>query len=278
MLQKNEISKEVQFWTIAINSLAYFMLAFFTVIILTNSFSILLANLEGVEGVLYYYGFNILTFDRSWSKELTFLVFFFGISFSLVLGIIFERAYKKARKHSKHYKMYFLWGYFLSFSYFFGNVLVGSFFYFGMGVIFDIFSIPWVFRIVTGITALAALAFLGIYATRGFIISLNSYQTFVERPEFRWFIKAQLIYPAIIGIVITVFLKVPHHNDFFMLDNLVWFSLVVPILSLYLNLSSQPSIRFTRKLPPIHIFKIPILIFVTVMLIYRIGLIGGLKF
>ncbi len=277
-MPSTDISKEKQFWIIVINSLSYFMLAYVTVLILTNSFSILMANIEGVNGVLYYYGFDVLNFDRSWSKELTFLVFFFGIGFSFALGLLFERLYKRIRKHTSHRKMFFLWGYIISFTYFFGNVLVGAFFYFGIGVLFETFSIPVLFRIIFGVLALGALIYLGIYSTRGFLISLNSYQTFIERAEFTWFLKAQLLYPFIIGSVLIVFLKIPHHNDFFMLDTLVWSTMIVPVVAIFIYLKGKSSIRFKRKNSVIKIFSIPIIIFIIVMLIYRIGLINGLEF
>lgn len=277
MLQ-NTISKEKQFWIIVINSLSYFMLAYVAVLILTNSFSIIMANIEGVDGVLYYYGFDVLNFDRSWSNELTFLIFFFGIGFSFALGLLFERIYKRIRKHTSHRKMFFLWGYILSFTYFFGNVLVGAFFYFGTGVLFEAFSIPILFRIIFGVIALGALIYLGIHSTRGFLISLNSYQTFIERNEFAWFLKAQLLYPVIIGSVLILFLKIPHHNDFFMLDTLVWSTIIVPVSTIFINLKSQKSIRFKRKNLAIKVFYLPIIIFIIAMLIYRIGLINGLEF
>lgn len=273
-----EFSKEKKFWIIVANSLVYFMLAYIVVIILTNSFSILLANLEGVNGVLYYYGFDVLNEQMHWSTELTFLIFFFGTGFSLVLGLIFERLYKKVRKHTRHYKLFYLWGYMLSFTYFFGNIVVGTFFYFGTGVLFEEFSLPMIFRIVTGIVAFGALIYLGIYATRGFIISLNSYQRFIERTEMSWFMKAMVLYPAVLGNVFILFLKLPEYNHVNMLDTLVWVMLFVPVISLFLNLSGQPSIRFKRKTVSIRIFPLPIIVFIVVVLIYRIGLMNGLEF
>lgn len=278
LMARPGISREKQFWIIVSNSLSYFMLAYFTIIILTNSFSILLANIEGIKGILYYYGFDVLNQDRTWPKELTLLIFFFGIGFSFLLGVVMKRFYKKNRRHSKPFKMFYLWGFFLGFVYFFGNVLVGSFFYFGTGVIFDAFSIPWVFRIISGFIALGVLIYLGVYATRSFVISLNSYQIFIDRQEYQWFMKAQLLYPFIIGNVLILFLKIPHHNDFFMLDTVVWACGIIPIIALFVNLSNQSSIRFKKSVPDIHVFILPLALFIVVMLLYRFGLSGGLKF
>jgi hypothetical protein len=254
------------------------MLAYIVVIILTNSFSILLANIEGVSGKLYYYGFELMSKERLWSSELTFLVFFFGTGFTFALGLLFERAYKRIRRHPSPFKLFYLWGFLLSFTYFFGNIIVGTFFYFGTGVLFEAFSIPYLFRIVIGVGAFATLAYLGVYATRGILISLNSYQRLVERHEMSNLIKAQILYPAIIGNVFILFLKVPMYNYVNMLDALVWLMLFIPITALLINLSSQKSIRFNRKADSIRIYPRPIIFFVIIALIYRFGLIKGLEF
>ena len=272
------VLKKKQLLTIVINSLSYFMLAYFAVIVLTNSISILLAKIEGVNGVLYYYGFDLIDYNRFWSKELTFLIFFFGLGFSGLFGFLLERAYKKKRRHSKHFKLFLLWGYFLGFIYFFGNVLVGAFFYFGTGVIFEVFNIPGIFRIGSGVVAIAALIYLGIYATRSFLISLNSYQTFIDRQNFNWFLRAQVLYPYIIGNILIFLIKIPNHTIYFGLDTLVWLTGIIPIISLFINLPGKSSIRFKKKIHAIHLFHIPIIIFIVVMLLYRFGLAYGLKF
>lgn len=271
-------TKRLKFIKIAVNSLAYFMLAYITVIGLTNSFSILVAHIEGVSGKLYYYGFDLIGAGSSWSSELTFLIFFFGIGFSFLLGLIFERIYKKIRKYTRHSKMFFLWGFVISFTYFLGNILVGAFFYFGTGVIFDKFSVPWMFRIISGVIAFAGLIYLGFYATRGFIISLNNYQRLIERQELKWFIRAQVIFPAIAGNLLILLLKVPMQNYVKMLDTLVWATMIIPMISLYINLSAQQGIRFRRKQPEIRIFPVPVVIVIIVALLYRFGLVGGLQF
>lgn len=263
---------------IAVNSLAYFMLAYITVIVLTNSFSILIAHVEGVSGKLYYYGFDLIGAGNSWSSELTFLIFFFGIGFSFLLGVIFGSIFKKVRKHTRHSKIFFLWGFMISFTNFLGNVLVGAFFYFGTGVIFDKFSFPWIFRIISGVIAFAGLIYLGIYATRDFIISLNSYQRLIERQDLRWFIRAQLIIPAIAGNLLILLLKYPMHNYVKMLDTLVWTTMIIPLVALYINLSAQQGIRFKRKQPEIRIFPVPVIILIIVALLYRFGLADGLQF
>jgi len=265
-------------FTIFINSLAYYMLAYFTIVILTNLFSILLAKTEGVSGVLHYYGFEIINPQVTWSKDLILLVFFIGIGFSFALAVLYERIYKRVRRHVYHLKMYFLWGYFLGFTYFFGNILVGAFFYFGSGVVFETFSIPVLFRILFGIIAIIPLAYLGMYATRGFIVSLNSYFPFIDRQDYQKYLNATVVFPFIAGNLIAFVIKIPHHFELYFLDTLIWLAGIIPVIALMLSYKTHSSIRFKRKSTHVRFFKVPILIFVILLLIYRIGLITGLTF
>jgi hypothetical protein len=277
-MASTRFTKEKHFWIIVINSLSYFMLAYITVITLTNFVSILLAKTENVKGILYYYGFNLFDIQQGWSKELTFLVFFFGIGFSAILGFLFQRVYKKLRRHSKHYKMFFLWGFFLGMVYFLGNVLVGAFFYVGTGVVFEEFDIPVLFRILFGVVALVALIYTGIFATRSFLISLNCYLVDVSKIDYRFYMKAQLLYPFFIGNILIVFLKIPHHFEFYMLDTLIWLTGIVPVIAVFLNLSGQQSFHFRNKNVKIEVFYGPLTAFIILVLIYRIGLTNGIVF
>ena len=266
------LAKEKRFWLVVINSLSYFMLAYLTVIFLTNVFSLFLARIEGVGGTLSYYGFELSTTSAFWSSELTFLIFFFGIGFSAVLGFFAERIYKKRRRHSNHPKLFFLWVFYLGFTYFLGNIAVGAFFYFGPGVIFDDLNLSYFFRIPLGLLAIAALVYLGIYACRSFIISLNCYQKIIDRSELAWFLKAQMLYPVIIGNVFIILLKVPHHHDLYFLDTLIWATALIPAISLMFSARKQSSIRFKKDPPPIHLLRYPLLAFIILALLYRFGL------
>lgn len=277
-MQNELFQKEKKFWIIVINSLVYFMLAYLAVIILTNSFSILMANVEGVNGKLYYYGFDVLNDYQQWSSELTILVFLFGTGFSLILGLIFKWLYKRIRRQSNHFKMFYLWGYFLSFTYFYGNIIVGSFFYFGVGVVFDQFSVPIVFKVLIAILTLIALIYLGNSSTRGFLISLNGYQKSIDRSEMGWFVKAQLLYPVLIGNVLILFLKLPNYKHAFMFDTLIWAMMIIPTIAIIIIFPRQPSIRFKHDVDHYKIFLTPLIILIIIALVYRFGLTNGIEF
>lgn len=276
MKQKVIFQKE-QF-IITINSLIYFMLAYFSVIIFTNFISMLLGVANGCEGTLFYYGFILNPVHGSWSKDLVFQVFMLGTSLTLITGVVFERIYKQRRKFPNIFKLYFFWLYVLSFTWFFGNVIVGGLANFGIGAAFRAFSIPLIIRIVLSLGAAGALLLIGYHSRFHVLISANIYFTHIRISEFRKFLTSQILVPAIIGNLLIFVFKIPHHADFFYLDSLVVLSVFVFIAALYFNPSSLQSINFKPHKKTKEVLVVPLTIMFLVMIILRIGLSSGLTF
>ena len=113
---KNRIKDKYR--VVTLNSLIYFLLAYYSVILLTNGFSLLLAKLYGYNGTLYHFGVILDIKEWQWSDNFVFLIFFLGTAFPLLLGIIAAKKYRKIRRRSCNYKMFFFWAYLISFSYF----------------------------------------------------------------------------------------------------------------------------------------------------------------
>ncbi len=262
---------------IAINSLVYFLLAYFFVIFFTNGFLLLIAVLNGTGGTLSYYGFDLES-QAAWTGDLKLLIYFFGTGISLLLGIVFERIYKSRRRRPYPQKIFFLWVYLIAFSYFFGNTLAGAFFYYGPGVVFEMFGIPFLLRILIGIAALILLIYTGIYATRGVLISLNSYYSFIDHQQFRSLIAAQLLYPYLFGMAIIFVLKIPHHADLKFLDTFVLACMIIPLLAAYFHAPRQHSIRFGGKNKNVRLLAAPLVLVFIVIAAYRLGLQNGLTF
>ena len=262
---------------IFINSLCYCLLAYYTVILLTNTFSILLAGINGFDGTLYYYGFQLASDESTWSKDLSFLIFFIGIGFSFLLGLLFEWLYRKSRKHVWPGKMFFLWGYIFSFSYFFGNIIVGSFFYFGTGVVFDNFSIPRIIRIVIGIAAFFTLVIIGHFSARNILISFNAYYQMVRQQNFKQLFKNHILFPLLVGNIIIFLLKIPQQGTFNYLDSLVVLCVFIPVSSSWFSLPQHQSIRFKRKNDLCILNTRLIIITVLLITLVRAGLSFGIS-
>lgn len=276
MIQKVIIQKEQLI--ITINSLTYFMLAYFSVVTFTNLFSMLFGVANGFDGRLYFYGFVLNPVHGSWSKDMVFQVFMLGTSLTLITGVVFERLYKQRRKFPNIFKLYLFWLYVLSFTWFFGNIIVGGLANFGIGAAFRAFSIPLIIRIVFSLGAAGALLLIGYHSRFHVLISANIYYTYIRISEFRKYLTFQILFPAIIGNLLIFLFKIPHHADFFYLDSLVVLSVFVFIAALYFNPSSLQSINFKPHKKVKKVLVVPLAIMFLVMIILRIGLSSGLTF
>lgn len=257
---------------IAVNSLAYFLLAYYVLILLTNGFTILLLNLNGIQAWLTYFGVQLAEPKKIWPSDLKLLVFFFGTGFSFVLGILSERFYKKTRRHTNHLKIFFLWFYLLAFAYFFGNVIVGAFFFYGPGVVFDQWGMPMIIRLVFGLIAVAALILIGFFSTRNVLISFNVYKHHLSSEDFSALLWVQFFVPFLAGNLIIFLLKIPHQADFLYLDTLVLISLLITLVTIFLNARNYSSIRFKRKHDHFQFLALPIIFAVLLTVFYRLCL------
>jgi len=263
-------------WIVTFNSVIYFLLAYYSVILLTNIFSLILARINGFKGVLYYFGFVLNINDNQWTDDLVFQIFFFGIAFSLLIGIVSERIYRRIRKSTKHDKLFFYWVYLISFTYFFGNVIVGVIYYFGIGAVFTYYSVPVVIKVLFGVIAFFALVMLGRYSVRNTILSFNSYFHSVREPDLLKYLNIQILYPALIGNVIIFLVKIPHHAEFFFYDTYVFLCIFVIILTIYAARNYGLPINFKRTDDSFSLQKIPLIMVIMIIILIRIVFVFGI--
>ncbi len=263
---------------IMINSLIYFLLAYFFVIIISNLSSIFFAKLSGFDATLYYYGFLLDKGTENWDNSTILGVFLLGPGITLLTGIIFERLYGKTRKHTTHIKLFYLWGFIISFSYFFGNVIVGAFFNFGIGAAFRALSIPIIIKVLIAVISMSALVLIGKYSTRHILISFNSYFIRINPEQINSLLNAQLLFPFLFGNVIIFLLKIPHQDEFYYLDTFVLLWLGIFIIPIYFINKQALSIKFKRKNNRFELQTAPLVLLLILILVFRIGLSFGLNF
>lgn len=265
-------------FTIIVNSTAYFMLAYIFVITTVNFTSMLMARLfYGLHSTLYPYGFVIDRKDFTWTLEPVVLIFFIGVLIALLIGVFFQIVYRKLRKGTGHGKMFFLWGYLIAYTIFFGDIVFGAFINYMPGAFFNYMNTPLVFRVIIGILGLIMLFVVGQVAARDILISLNIYlrkasMTFIE-PYF----YAQLVFPFIIGNILIFLLKIPHHAEFDYIDTLVLLSMVIVVISVFFKLERLQSMQFTRSRDSFRLKQIPLIAAIVVILLFRIGLGYGIS-
>ncbi|MCF8227895.1 MAG: hypothetical protein K9G58_14265 [Bacteroidales bacterium] len=194
--------------TIVVNSLIFFLLSYFFVIYLNNLFSIFLALVMGFDATLYYYGFEVI---GDWGKRSIFTVYFVGPFITLLSGIVFEIFYSKSKEDQSRTKLFFLWVYIISYTWFFGNMIIGAFFYFGPGVAFETLELGMVFRVIIAVVAFLILFYLGYRSTKKIFYTANLYYKEVENKQKQHFLLNQVLFPAILGYIFIT--KVSHHRN-----------------------------------------------------------------
>jgi hypothetical protein len=246
-----------------------------------NLFSILLAKSIGFDAELYFYGF--LLSGKEWFSDEVIVVFLFGNSFSLLLGLIFERLYKRQRRYLKKRKIFFLWVYIISFTWFLGNVIVGAIFNFGIGAAFRAMNIPLILRIFLALGAIFLLVFLGYKAQKHVRVSANLYYPVLPSQNIGDYFRLQVLLPALLGIIIVMLFKIPYLGHFEYMDLYVLLPIVFFIGGLYFQIGNLDEIVFkshrssSSKLlsNQCQLAYIPLTILLAILVIIRIGLRNG---
>ncbi|MEA3444219.1 MAG: hypothetical protein U9R19_05770 [Bacteroidota bacterium] len=263
---------------IVLNSLVYFLLAYFFVITISNVFSILMGKISGFNGILYYYGFEFLEDNTRWAKGNIFLIFGLGIGITFFMGVAFERWYKKIRRQYIKAKLFILWVCIISFTWFFGNIVVGAFLNFGLGAAMRAFSIPFFMRIVAAIVASTALVGLGYYFKIHVFISSNMYYRQLPHSKLDSFFFKQIIIPALLGILIVMLFKYPHSSKYQYMDILCLLPFIFIGFGGLIERSVFPSLRKSRKYDTFKINFQSLFFLLILLAAYRFGLADGLHF
>ena len=260
---------------ISLNSLVYFLIAFLIIKNLTNLYSLLLAKASGYVGVLYYYGFTLNWESNALSNRNFILIYLVSFIVLLITGIVFERIYSRVRRYPYSFKMLFLWLYIIAISRFFGFVLVGAFYYYGIGVFFSGFGFGAISKfVIAGFSALVLFA-IGIFSCSHIRMSANLYFKEMGQAKLSYFFFYQIILPVIIAFPLVLAYKYPHHHEYAYLDSMVYFSLVIFIAGMWVGKQYITPIDFKVSGNRFPINKSALVVLVLVILIFRLGLNWG---
>jgi len=271
-----KIKSEKNNYFVSLNSLVYFLLAYFVVIFSINLFSILLGVVNGFNAQLFYYGYFFS--GKEWSNQNIFSVFFFGNSLSLLFAILAERLYKEKRKYASSFKLFYLWVYIISISFFLGNFIVGAFFDFGIGSALIALNIPFIIRLVFAILSVIALLNLGYYSQKHIQISANVYFIKISNDLLPDFFVKQIVIPSLLGIIFIILFKIPYLGMYNYLDLLVLLPIFLFVGGTFIRIKYLHSMKFKRKTNSMKLSIIPIFILIIFILVLKIGLKNGLNF
>lgn len=271
-------------YCIALNSTAYFLLAYYIVIFSFNLFSIAICNVLGFDVELFYNGF--IHSGKQWTPGKIILVFFVGNAFTILTAIGFDLLYRKQRKYVRGIKLLYLWIYIVSIVWFFGNIIVGAFFNFGIGAALRAYHVPFFLRLIFAIIAISLLVFFGIRTQKHIRVSANLYFQKLSGKVTRSFFLAQIAFPVLVGLLIVILLKLPGIGMYKFYDIYVLLSFLFFLAGLFYQSDSLQSISFktynvdnTNKYKKNCSFSIYVVLFaIALMALIRLGLDSGITF
>ncbi|MCF8236370.1 MAG: hypothetical protein K9G67_15460 [Bacteroidales bacterium] len=262
---------------IFVNSLIYFLLAYFFVILLNNLFSILLALPMGFDATLYFYGFDLTLKEGTvWTKENIFVIYLLGPSITLFSGIIFEFWYKKRRRHLSKRKLFLLWVYVISYTWFFGNLIVGSLFYFGIGVALGEMQASLFLKLLLALLSFIFLLYLGFRSQKNVVISANCYYHKISGLKIGGFFSRQIILPALAGMLFVALYRTPYLGAWGYYDSFVLFLVVLFAIGLLFRFGRLKSLMFKRRTDHFSFSLGPLVLLLAIVALLRIGLASGL--
>ncbi len=268
---------------IVINSLIYFLIAYYFVVFSFNLFSMILTKSLGFDVELFYYGFTHS--GKEWTRVDIILVFFLGNAYTLVLAMLFERLYRKQRRYTKGIKILFLWIYLIAIIWFLGNIIAGAFFNFGIGAAIRAYRIPFFLRLVLAIIATYTLFYLGRNAQKHVTVSANLYYPkLLGRDTGNYFLYVTGL-PIVFGLLVIILLKLPYLARYQYVDLYVLFTVVFFLAGLFFRYKSYGSVTFKTHGPDkykirrsnCNIAFIPMFFLFLVLAAVRIGLMNGVS-
>lgn len=258
---------KTNFWIIAINSTASYVLAFIIVFYLNFFVKIAIAS-----GFHYSIGF---TWDaisyyiepNQWTHDSVSLIFSSGPILIFVLGLISLIAFWSLVEEPARLKTFFMWFTLHSFNLVFGGLLIGNIFKKGVGHVFN-----WMYLTDTTKMLVAIVGFAGLLGTAYFMakpaaISANSYFNKLDSKNFPFFITAQIIVPFVIGTIIYIgfFMPVIQFQEAYS-----WISLAIILLFIIGRVSKMETIYFDEEDRYIGISRVIVITTIVIIVSFRI--------
>jgi hypothetical protein len=190
------------FWVIASNSTASYVLAFLFIFYLNHFTKILVAGSYGYDLGFDWYNLFFYIKPYEWTHDSVKLIYSSGPILILVIGLISLVAFWSLAEETARIKSFFMWLALHAFNFFFGGLLIGNLFKKGIGHVFN-----WMYLTDTSKMVVALIGFLGLLGTalimsKPAAVSANSYFNELGERNFPFFVTAQLIVPFVLGTLI----------------------------------------------------------------------------
>jgi hypothetical protein len=249
MAANTELSRK-NFWIIALNSTAGFILAYLLLFYM-NHISVI-----GTAGMFDYsisFDYKTILFHiepYEWTHDAVKLMFSAGPILIFIFGLISLIAYFSLFEELAPVKIFFLWFSFLALNFFFGGLMIGNIFKKGVGHVFS-----WMYMNDTQKMIIAIIGFFGLLSTGIFMAkpvahSANTYFKELGEDNFPFFFTAQVIVPFVIGNIFMFsyfFPDIFFNPDILFYERFGWISLLLIFILIFGRINHFDTIYYDEE-------------------------------
>lgn len=235
MAKSTQLSR-TNFWLIATNSTAAYVLAYLIIFYIDFFVKIALAGNFG-----YDIGFDwdqILFYIEpyEWTHDSVKLIYSAGPILIVVTGVLSLIGFWATVEEPARIKILLVWLTMHSFNFFFGGLMIGNIFKEGVGHVFN-----WMYLTDTAKMIVALVGFMGLLGTayflsKPFAISSNAYFNKLGERNSPFFLTAQIIVPYILGTIIYMLYFLPR---ILFQESYSWISLGIMLLFIIMRISKM---------------------------------------
>ncbi|MCK9450852.1 MAG: hypothetical protein M0Q90_04120 [Bacteroidales bacterium] len=236
----NQLSRQ-NFWIIALNSTAAYMLSYLFLFYL-NQFSYLLTAgmydyAISIDYATYY--FHIEPYE--WTHDAVILIFSSGYILTFLAGLLSLLAFYQLVADAFPIKVFFFWTSFHAMTFVFGGLMVGNLLTEGIGHVFNWLYLTDTVKLIISLIGFFGLLMMSIFSARLVALSSNAYfEKYSERIG-PFFITAQVLVPYLIGsvLIFVYFLPKPQFHERYS-----WIIIGVMLLLFYLRIRHNDDLMF----------------------------------
>ncbi len=241
-----------------------YMIYQFTVLIVASKWKI--------DSVLYFYNLAFNDYSPLWSRTNIIIVTLSGPLVCLFIGVLFYKFIANRAKIKSFGKLFVLWIAMHGFNFFLGAWASGVSFYKGFGYVPAWLYMNIVWQIFVSLLFLFILGMIGYYSVPKFLDTSNSAYRVRQENKVK-FLFHQVVLPWFIGSLIIFLVKIPFNMPYDTGNLVTMMFCVVPVL---FNRFAKPTITFEKEKKRTNIRWGFILMFIAIVIIYRVGLNNGL--
>ncbi len=275
--------KRNNFFIISTNSLAMFLLSYFTIYIISQLIIVWVAKSFDYRTILFYYKVYYSIDSGDWTADSVKILYSMAPLTGLLFGIVFITIYSTFKNENGILKLFFLWGFIHGMIMFFGGLLLGTLMNKDFGWVIAYLYYRDTGKMIFSLLSIFALVAIGRGVSKSFLISGNSYFNFVDKSNRKLLLFSQVLIPAIIGSVILALLKIPNDLYFGTMDQALFEGLklstvILVLVPVIFTFASFEAIYFDEEPRKIRLAWKFFAASIIIVLLWRFGLANGIYF